>query len=147
MHKATVDDFENVMSFFRHHKTIFPHIRTDKVMRQIKDQKVILQNDVVITYGIYKKKTHLGNVTASKHDAILHQIVTKELGQGNALRVINDFFNYVSTNVFLTVRTENTRAISFYKKIGMNCIGKIAWGKNKEIKGNVFVKPSTILLL
>jgi hypothetical protein len=147
MHKANTGDFDNVMSYFKQHKSVFPHIRTDKVMEQIKKQNAILENGVLITYGIYKKKTKLGDTFANKHDAILHQIATKELGKGNAVVVINDFFDYVGTNVFLTVREENIRAIKFYEKVGMTCIGNIDWGFNKQIKGKVYVKSHTITLL
>jgi len=147
MHKANIGDFDNVMSYFKHHKSVFPHIRTDKVMGQIKKQNVILENGVLITYGIYKKKTNLGNTFANKHDAILHQIATKGVGKGNAVLVINDFFAYMGRNVFLTVREENTRAIKFYEKVGMTCIGNIGWGFDKQIKGKVYVKSHATPLL
>ena len=135
------------MSFFKHHKSLFPHIRNTKVLEQIQNQNVILENDVLITYGIYKKKTNLGNTFANKHDAIIHQILTKQLGKGNAVKVINDFFKYVSTNVYLSVRAENIRAIKFYEKVGMICVGNINWGKGNLIQGKVYAKITSVSIV
>ena len=79
MKKATIKDFDNVMSFFKSYKDTLPHVRTDKIKELIENEQVILENGVLITYRVYKKKTLLGNVSASKHDAIIHQIVSKDL--------------------------------------------------------------------
>jgi hypothetical protein len=113
------------MSFFAD-KNIFPHIRTDKIKTLIENQNVIVEKNVLITYQVYKKKTQLGNVFAEKYDVILHQIANKNIGNGNSAIVINDFFSYVKSNVFLCVISENKQACKFYEKVGMNCIGKIA---------------------
>ena len=129
------------MSFFAD-KNIFPHIRTDKIKTLIENQNVIVEKNVLITYQVYKKKTQLGNVFAEKYDVILHQIANKNIGNGNSTIVINDFFSYVKSNVFLCVRSENKQACKFYEKVGMDCIGKIAWGSDKQISGKVFVKYS-----
>ena len=131
-----------VMSYFAD-KTIFPHIRSDKIRTLIANQNVILENHVLITYQVYKKKTKLGNVYAEKHDVILHQISNKNRGSGYAEIVIKRFFDYVKSNVFLSVRSENKRACRFYEKVGMKEIGKIAWGSDKQISGKVFVKTTT----
>ena len=129
------------MSFFAD-KNIFPHIRTDKIKTLIENQNVIVEKNVLITYQVYKKKTQLGNVFAEKYDVILHQIANKNIGNGNSTIVINDFFSYVKSNVFLCVRSENKQACKFYEIVGMNCIGKIAQGSDKQISGKVFVKYS-----
>jgi len=129
------------MSFFAD-KSIFPHIRTDKIKTLIENENIIVENNVLITYQVYKKKTKLGNVFAEKNDVILHQISNKNFGSGSAEIVIKRFFDYVKSNVFLSVRSENKRACRFYKKVGMDCIGKIAWGSDKQISGKVFVKYS-----
>ena len=135
-------DYKKVMSFFAD-KNIFPHIRTDNIKELISNDNVILENDVLITYQVYKKKTSLGNVFAEKYDVILHQIVNKKIGSGAAEIVIKRFFDYVKSNVFLTVRSENKQACKFYEKVGMKEIGKIAWGSDKNISGKVFVKTTT----
>ena len=135
-------DYKKVMSFFAD-KNIFPHIRTDNIKELISNDNVILEKDVLITYQVYKKKTHLGNVFAEKYDVILHQIVNKNFASGNAEKVINRFFDYVKSNVFLSVRSENKRACRFYEKVGMKEVGKITWGSNNQISGKVFVKTTT----
>jgi len=139
--KVSSLDYPRVMSFFAD-KNIFPHIRSDKIRTLIANQNVIIENNVLITYQVYKKKTHLGNVFAEKYDVILHQIVNKNFASGNAEKVINRFFDYVKSNVFLSVRSENKRACRFYEKVGMKEVGKITWGSDNQISGKVFVKYS-----
>ena len=146
MNKVSIKDFDNVMSYFKLYKDLFPHVRTDNIKELIEKEQVILENGVLITYNVYQKKTTLGNVFANKNDAIIHQIVNKDLGSGNATSVINDFFKYVDTNVFLTVRQSNLQANKFYKKVGMDCIGKISWS-DKSILGNVYVKSTSVPLV
>ena len=64
---------------------------------------------------------------ALKNDCILHQIVKGK--DGNARKTIEDFFAYVNTNVYLTVRKDNTIANKFYDKVGMKQVGTISWAK------------------
>ena len=39
----------------------------------------------------------------------------------------------------LSVRSENTRAIDFYKKYGFLKVSDIEWGKTKQVKGEVYL--------
>ena len=148
MNHARSSDFETAMSFFKENRKVFPHVRSDKIKRQIRDHQVILENDVVITYQIYKRKVHLGptgsalgvnGAVASKGDCILHQIVAKVKGNGSATEVIENFFDEVDTNVFLTVRADNERAIRFYHKIGMDKVGLTSWSGGR-IPGEIYCK-------
>ena len=148
MNHARSSDFETVMSFFKENRKVFPHVRSDKIKRQIHDRQVILENDVVITYQIYKRKVRLGpigfilgmdGVVASKGDCVLHQIVAKTKGNGSAIEVIRDFFDEVNTNVFLTVRADNERAIRFYNKVGMDRVGLTSWSGGR-IPGEIYCK-------
>ena len=50
-----------------------------------------------------------------------------------------DFFEHINSNLWLCVRNENTRAISFYEKVGFEKDGDIAW-KSGELPGTVFCK-------
>ena len=54
-------------------------------------------------------------------------------------KVINEYFDYVNTNVYLTVRDENIPANKFYKKVGMKKVGYINWS-NGNMKGTVWLK-------
>ena len=58
---------------------------------------------------------------------------------GNAEKVIKEYFDYVNTNVYLTVRDENIPANKFYKKVGMKKVGYINWS-NGTMKGTVWLK-------
>ena len=139
MRHATESDYSAVMSLFKDHRETFPHVRTDTIKRQVKNRQVIFMDDVVITYQIYKRSVRLGTVMARKWDCVLHQIVATTQGDGSAERVIRMFLDSVRTNVFLTVRSENRRAVRFYQKIGMERVGSISWAGNK-IPGDVFVQ-------
>ena len=54
---AKEQDFDRVKDIFYQHKQWFPHIRTDYMRREIAKGHLILDNDVVITYNYYKRKT------------------------------------------------------------------------------------------
>ena len=41
LNHATEDDFEQIMDVFKQHNKLFPHIRGDKVMRQIEAENVV----------------------------------------------------------------------------------------------------------
>lgn len=131
MKHATENDFEEVKDIIKPYiKTYFSHIRMDYIQRNIRANKVILQDDVVIIYGVYKRKQKIGTVAAKAGDAHIAQIATKLQGKGNASVVLNQFFDYIKTNVWLTVREENSRACKFYEKNGMTRVGKTSWAKN-----------------
>ena len=139
MHHLRSSDYRIARSYLSD-KKFFAHVRSDKIETALLHGNIILENSVLIHYNKYKKKTKLGNVFANKNEVILHQISNKNFGNGNAVSVINRFFDYVNTTVYLCVRNDNPRAIRFYEKVGMKCVGKIFWGKDKNIEGKVFMK-------
>ena len=69
----------------------------------------------------------------------IHQIINSNKGNGNAANVIKMFFDYIDSDVFLTVRKDNNIANRFYRKVGMDLVGQISWS-NKTKKGNVWKK-------
>ena len=102
--------------------------------------QVILQDGVLITEQEYKRSGKIGrdtDVETKKGDRIIHQIINSQPNNGNARKVIEEYFKYVDTDVYLTVREENVPANKFYKKIGMEKVGYINWSKGK-MKGNVW---------
>jgi hypothetical protein len=138
MNIATIDDLDTIKSIFApYQKTYFPHIRSDYIKRRIERKNVILENGVVIIFGVYKRKQKIGTVTAERGDAHIGQIVTLEQGSGNATTILNKFFQEIDTKVWLTVRSENERARSFYVKNGMSEVGDISWSKG-TILGKVY---------
>ena len=73
-----------------------------------------------------------------KSDYIIHQIIAKNKGTGEAAKVIQEYFAYINANCYLTVRCENP-ANYFYRKVGMTKVGYINWSKG-TMKGNVWKK-------
>jgi len=136
---ATKSDFNDIKSLFYEHKDIFPHIRQDKILHHIETGNCIYDDEVVITFNIYKRKQKIGNIVADKGDCILHQIVSKS---GNASKILKKFFEYINTKVYLSVRESNSEAIDFYRKNDMLEIGEIAW-KNNTIPGKIFLYNAT----
>ena len=139
MRLAIKSDFNDIKFLFYKHKEIFPHIRQDKLLHYIETGNCIYDNEVAITFNVYKRKVRIGNIVANKGDCILHQIVSKS---GKASKILQDFFKYINTKVYLTVRESNTKAIDFYLKNDMLKIGEIAW-KNNTIPGKIFLYNAT----
>ena len=139
MRLAIKSDFNDIKSLFYKHKEIFPHIRQDKLLHYIETGNCIYDNEVAITFNVYKRKVRIGNIVANKGDCILHQIVSKS---GKASKILQDFFKYIDTKVYLTVRESNTKAIDFYLKNDMLKVGEIAWANN-TIPGKIFLYNAT----
>lgn len=140
MRYATINDFDEVWKIFKDNKKWFPHVRTFHVRNRLSWGQVILQDGVLITEQEYKRSGKIGrdtDVETKKGDRIIHQIINSQPNNGNARKVIEEYFKYVDTDVYLTVREENVPANKFYKKIGMEKVGYINWSKGK-MKGNVW---------
>ena len=130
MNFATLEDFDDVWSIFKENKEWFPHVWNTKIRKRIVDNELIFEDGVVITFSIYKRNIKIGTCAAKKGDWILHQIVAKER-DGSAKKIIEEFFEFAGENVWLTVRENNTAANKFYKKVGMEQVGKISWAQGK----------------
>tara|TARA_Y100000004_G_scaffold78434_1_gene88306 strand:+ start:985 stop:1416 length:432 start_codon:yes stop_codon:yes gene_type:complete len=140
MNIATIDDFDKVWGIFQDNKEWFPHVWNTKIKKRIENKQVVFENNVVITFSIYKRNNKIGNLTALKDDCILHQIVKGK--NGNARKTIEDFFNFVNTNVYLTVRENNLIANKFYEKVGMKKVGTISWAEG-TMPGLIWKKDLT----
>tara|TARA_B100000035_G_C21006270_1_gene557401 strand:- start:1254 stop:1694 length:441 start_codon:yes stop_codon:yes gene_type:complete len=142
MNYATINDFDEVWNIFQENKKWFPHVRTSHVRNRLNWGQVILQDGVVITQQEYKKNGKIGkdsDVSVKKGDYIIHQIINSNPKNGNAKKVIEEYFDHVNQNVYLTVRSENIPANKFYEKVGMTKVGYINWSKGK-MHGNVWLK-------
>lgn len=127
MNLATTNDLSLIESIFApYRKSYFPHVRQDYLKKKIATNNVILQDGVVIVFGVYKRKQKIGKVQAQKGDAHIGQIVTMEQGSGNATKVLNEFLSLHKV-VWLTVRAENPRARRFYEKNNMKQVSDISW--------------------
>lgn len=136
---ADLDDLNEVFQAFYKNKTWFPHIRKDYLRRQIERDSCVFHDGVIITYNEYQRKQKIGTCEAKRGDIILHQILNSKEGSGKAGVVLEQFFKMVNKPVWLTVRAENERAIQFYIKHGMKCVGETSWLRG-TMKGLVFLK-------
>lgn len=160
MNHATLDNLEEIMDVFKQYGDTFPHIRRDKIETMIEFHNVIWEEKVLITYNHYKRKQLVAimrergedtgletrhhpvksSYEAQKGDCILHQIAAKNQGDGSGKRVFERFIKYnKGRDIVLSVRSENKRAIEFYKKYGFIKVSKIEWGKTKQVKGEVYL--------
>ena len=150
MNHATLDNLEEIMNVFKQYGDTFPHIRKDKIETMIEFHNVIWEEGVLITYNHYKRKQKVAMMSkknrvlsayeAQKGDCILHQIAAKNQGDGSGKRVFERFIKYnKGRDIVLSVRTENDRAIKFYKKNGFIKVSDIEWGRDKQVKGQVYL--------
>jgi len=142
MNYATIINFDDIWKTFNDNLEWFPHVRSSHIKNRIERGQVILQDGVLIIQQIYQQTRKIGKDTdvyikAGSH--MIHQIINLKKGNGNAEKVIKEYFAHVGTDVYLTVRSENKPANRFYEKIGMKKIGHITWSKGK-ILGNVWKK-------
>jgi len=150
MNHANLDNLEEIMDVFKQYGDTFPHIRKDKIETMIEFHNVIWEEGVLITYNHYKRKQKVAMMSkknrvlsayeAQKGDCILHQIAAKNQGDGSGKRVFKRFIEYnKGRDIVLSVRTENDRAIKFYKKNGFIKVSDIEWGRDKQVKGQVYL--------
>jgi len=139
LQKATLTQSAVVWDIFKKHRSIFPHIRTDYLKRQLSKNNVIFDKGVVIVNNEYQRKVKLNKKVFEKGTYIIHQIVNSVRGNGNATKVLKKFLNSL-TNVrrcILTVRKSNIVARKFYERMGFKQVDTISWS-NKTIKGIIY---------
>ena len=135
MNHATIDDFDMVWKVFQDNKEWFPHVWNTKVKKRLINNELIFQDGVVITYSKSRRNGKIGrdtDVSITKGDYVIHQIINSNPRNGNAEKVIREYFDHVGQDVYLTVRSENiVKTNKFYEKVGMNMVGNISWSKGK----------------
>ena len=107
--------------------------------RMIARKQLILEDGILITFHHAKRRQKIGDVQLQKGDTVLHQIASDSPGSGTAQAILNNFFDYCPSDVFLSVRADNLTANKFYVKMSMNLIGKTSWAKG-TLPCNVYVK-------
>ena len=138
MHKAKIKDFDKISYEFKKYGTVFPHIRSDYLKRQIKNKNVIFENGVILIFNKYKRRGKLGTTEYNKGDVIIHQILNSKVGNGNASRVFKKFCSLTTKcRLLLTVRSSNRLARRFYERQNMKIEGDISW-KNNTIGGKIY---------
>ena len=109
------------------------------MMRMIDKEQLILEEGILITFHHAKRRQTIGDVQVKKGDTVLHQIANDDPGSGNAKVILQNFFEWCPRDVFLSVRSDNTKACSFYEQIGMTLIGTTSWARG-TLPGKVYVK-------
>jgi hypothetical protein len=144
LNRATLDQLDEIYSHFYNCRQWFPHIRKDYVQRNISANNVIYDNGVIIIFNQYKRKQRIGTVCANRGDFILHQILNPFRDANKtttASDVIKQFCEECSSDVYLSVRADNDRAIKFYSKNGFVLAGTTSW-MNGTLPGLVFLHSS-----
>jgi len=134
---ATLSDYDDIKTAFAQNRDIFPHIRTDYIHRMIAKCNCVYYDGVIIFYNFYKRKNKIGNIIAPKGTCTIKQILNTQKGNGNAGKVLNEFLQWANRDVYLSVRSDNLRAINFYKKNNFKLVGEISW-KNGTLPGHVY---------
>ena len=131
---ATLQDYETIVSMFRKHRDIFPHLRPLSLKESIEKGNMIFSLGVVIQFKIYQRTHKIGDFTCSKGDLHLMKMVSTK-GQAETI-VKRWFYSYGNGRVILKVREHNQPAVDFYKRLNFETVGEVCWGKDK-IKGLV----------
>lgn len=131
MKHATLSDLKEIYVHFQKRKDVFPHVRQDKLRRMIEEGQVVWQDEVVITYQQYKRKTRVGDVQIPAGAIMLHQILNSNQFSGKGGAVFEQFVEEIvkpsGGDLYLSVRKENAVACLFYERHGMEVVGKVAW--------------------
>lgn len=137
MKLAKFDDYAEIMTIFKPHiKTVFPYLRKDYMQRKIEKGEVIFDTGVVIVFGTYQRKQKIGTCQSQKGDVYISEIVSVGIPLRASL-ILAEFFNTMKRDVWLTVRSENTKARKFYEKNDMKNVGNIFW-MNGTLPGIVY---------
>jgi hypothetical protein len=138
---------DELISIFKQFPDIFPKgyfaYLKGNLIKKIQANELIFIDGVMITFKQYKRQTIFGDYAAIKGDYSIEQILNKQPGNGNAQKVLNHFFSTLpkETNIWLSVREDNTRAVNFYKKNGFIILASKTWS-NGTIKGFVMLKKT-----
>jgi hypothetical protein len=118
---AKLEDLESINQLVVKNSKWFSHLSIDHFRKKIIRKECIYENGVVLSFRITKKVERLGKFKILKNNTILEQIVRDNLEIKNsyAEHVFTKFINCAVGNTYLSVNINNSRAISFYKKMRM----------------------------
>ena len=118
---AKLDDLESINQLVVKNSKWFSHLKIDHFRKKIIGKECIYENGVVLSFRITKEVDRLGKFKILKNNTILEQIVRENLEVNNsyAEHVFTKFINCAVGNAYLSVNINNSRAISFYKKMRM----------------------------
>ena len=129
-----------IMRIINKYPKIFPHLykQSFKIKDRILQGRVILKSGVVIVFRKYKRNSRISrnsNIVVKKGDFSVNQIVSSQMIRRSGFRVMNEFIKYCRNqkgeNIYLTVRSDNFRAIKLYVECGFQLIDKTFWNSKK----------------
>lgn len=137
MNLAKATDYDAIANAFKVNRKLFPHVRTDEINRMILSCKCAYDLGIIIMFNIYKRNNIIGDIQAPKGSCTIKHILNTQMGNGNAQLVLDKFLTFVNRDVYLSVRSDNLRAIRFYEKNNFLKVGSITWKKG-TIPGYVY---------
>lgn len=131
MKHASLKDLDVVYRHFQNNRNVFPHLRKDKLERNIRAGECIYQDGVVLTYRRNKVSAPVIAASAYKAPAgavVIHQFLNSQRFNGAGGRVFREFAEeMMPCDILLSVRADNKVACDFYKRHGMVVIGRGTW--------------------
>ena len=127
---------DEIVNIFKQYPNIFPggyfRFLKGRLSDKIKKNEIIFERGVILTWTKYKRKTKISpTVSILKGDIKINQLVNKNQGNGMAKKVFQNFLQlHENTTFYLDVKSDNKRAINFYKKNGFKKIGEKTFGKD-----------------
>ena len=128
-------DVKKLIELFKLYPKIFPsgYFRFLKktLNEKILKNEIIYENEVLLTWTKYKKKTKISpEITINKGEIKINQLVNKNQGNKMAKKIFIKFLKTHKTNMYLIVKKDNKRAIDFYLKNKFFKIGEKTMGNN-----------------
>jgi len=127
---------EEIINIFKQYPNIFPggyfRFLKGRLFKKIEKNEIIYENGVVLTWTKYKRKTKMClDISILKGEIKINQLVNKNQGNGMAKTIFQTFLNLNPKTIFyLDVKSDNIRAINFYKKNGFQKVGEKTFGKD-----------------
>ena len=128
---------KDIVKIFQQYPDIFPRGYFRFLTGTLDKHK----NGVVLTYTKYKVSVNKYKFKIKPGDIKINQLVNKNQGNGKAKKVFKAFLKkHKKTNLILDVRSNNKKAIRFYRKNGFKKVDETSFGK--DMKGIVMVRKA-----
>ena len=136
---------KEIVKIFQQYPDIFPRgyfrFLTGTLDKHEKNGTLIYRNGVVLTYTKYKVSVNKYKFKIKPGDIKINQLVNKNQGNGKAKKEFLSFLKkHKKTNLILDVRSNNKKAIRFYRKNGFKKVDETSFGK--DMKGIVMVRKA-----
>ena len=134
-YRSKIKEMEKI---FKLYPDVFPsgyfRFFNASMSNKIKNNEYIFKNGVIMTWKIYKRKSqiHTDKFPIEVGDVKINQLVNKNPGNGKAKKIFTSFLKkHNKKKIYLDVRSDNKRAVKFYKKNKFRKIGEVIVGKDK----------------